>query len=242
MQQSGPGGATETFARPTEVGGPAAVRADLHVHTSYSKDGAMTPARLVAAALRKGLTCLAVTDHNSLAGGLELAGHQPLQIIVGEEVRSVAGEITGLFLQEAIPKGLAPLEVVKLIKEQGGLVYIPHPFDRFRGSVLRPTALREILPYIDIIEAYNSRNLLAVDNARALRFAIEHNLAVGGGSDAHVSYEVGRTVVEMAAFSGPQEFLANLRAATVLSRRSPAVVHFASTWNKFWRRFGAPVP
>ena len=235
MASAGSGDSLKRTTVPTEVVTSVRVRADLHVHTRYSSDGAMSPSQLAAIARRRGLTCLAVTDHNSLAGALELVGDESLQIIVGEEIRTTEGEITGLFLQEAVPKGLTAGETVLRIREQGGLVYLPHPFDRLRGSVLLPRAVQEILPYVDIVEVYNSRNVLPQDNARALVFAREHNLVAAGGSDAHIPYEVGRTVVEMPAFSGPQEFLCALKEGTIISRRSPTVVHLASGWARFWR-------
>lgn len=221
----------------TEVGTLQRVRADLHVHTRFSGDGVMSVSQLVTIALRRGLTCLAITDHNAVDGALEALDSGALQIIVGEEVRTAEGEITGLFLKEAVPGGLTALETVQRIKEQGGLVYVPHPFDRLRGSVLLPRALQEVLPYVDIIEVYNSRNILPQDNSRALVFAREHGLAPAGGSDAHIPYEVGRTVVEMPAFHGPQEFLHSLREGAIIGRRSPAAVHVASGWAKLWRGF-----
>lgn len=219
-----------------EIETPMVVRADLHVHTNVSRDGIMSPTELEAVAIRRGLTCLAITDHNSISGAKQMLAESSLQIIVGEEIRSTAGEITGLFLEEMIPSDLTPLEVVRRIKEQGGLVYVPHPFDRLRGSVLRASALEQILPMVDIVEAYNSRNVLPQDNTRALMFASEHGLLVAGGSDAHIPYEVGRTVVEMPAFRGPDEFLSSLRVANIIGRRSPSPVHLVTTWAKLWRR------
>ena len=211
------------------------IRADLHLHTNRSSDGGIAPERLVEIARRRGLDCIAVTDHNTIEAAQELVNETSLRVIVGEEVKSDAGEIIGYFLQEPIPKGLPPLEVVRRIKEQGGLVCVPHPFDRLRQSVLRRSALREILPYVDIIEGFNSRCVIPQDNGRARHFAAEHGLACSAGSDAHIGYEVGRGIVEMAPFEGPEEFLQSLRHATIRGRLSVALVHFASTWNK-WRR------
>lgn len=236
MSNTEPSGRLRAAATTVEIRAPVRVRADLHVHTRHSRDGAMSPSQLLAIANRRGLTCLAVTDHNTISGARELLGNDLVQIIVGEEIRTSAGEITGLFLQELVPRDLSPVETVRRIKDQGGLVYVPHPFDRLRGSVLRRKALEEILPYVDIIEAYNSRNTLPQDSARALQFARQHHLIVGGGSDAHIPYEVGRTVVEMPAFDGPREFLRSLEVATIMSRQSFFTVHLASSWMKFWRR------
>jgi predicted metal-dependent phosphoesterase TrpH len=213
------------------------IRADLHAHTKYSKDGVMAPLDLVAVARRRGIDCLAITDHDSIEGALELRDEPSIKIIVGEEVGSTEGEIMGLFLNELVPKGLPPLEVVKRIKDQGGLVCIPHPFDRVRSSVLKRSALEEILPYVDIMECFNARCMRSAYNKLAVQFATQHNLACSAGSDAHITYEVGRAAVEMPPFNTPEEFLQSLREGQILGRRSISLVHFASTWNKWRKRY-----
>jgi predicted metal-dependent phosphoesterase TrpH len=127
------------------------LKADLHSHTHFSKDCLTTPEKYVATCLKRGINCIAVTDHNSIQGGLAVRKIAPFQVIVAEEVRTTEGEITGLFLTEEIPARLTPEETVRRIKEQGGLVSVPHPFDRFRGEPLKEGAIQRILPQADII-------------------------------------------------------------------------------------------
>ncbi len=212
------------------------IRAELHLHTHYSVDCALSPETILKAAAARGLNCLAVTDHNSLRGAFEVQNIARIRIIPGEEIKTREGEIIGLFLLEQIPRRLSAEETVKRIKEQGGLVYIPHPFDRLRGSRLRREVLFEIAPQVDIIEVFNSRVTFPRDNRLAEEFAQRFGLARGGGSDAHTAYEIGRTVVEIADFSTPSEFLAALREGTVKGHLSLPVVHAMSTLRKLRRR------
>ena len=135
------------------------MRADFHMHTYYSRDCATSPETLVARALRMGLGCIAVTDHNTIRGGQVAAKIAPFPVIVASEVKTTHGEITGLFLTEEVPRGLSPMETVERIKAQGGLVSIPHPYDSVRTSVLSADAMVEVLPHADIIEAFNARNV-----------------------------------------------------------------------------------
>ena len=125
------------------------------MHTYFSHDSKMSPKSLVSRCIEVGLDCIAVTDHNTIDGALEVRDLAPFMVIVGEEVKSSGGEITGLFLRETVPRDLSPVETVKCIKEQGGLVSIPHPFDRFRTSVISQLALEEVLPYVDVVEVYS---------------------------------------------------------------------------------------
>ena len=110
------------------------IKADFHMHTHFSPDSETPPEKLVARCVEVGLSCIAVTDHNTIEGALEVERIAPFMVIVGEEVASSDGEITGLFLKEPVPKGLSPQETARRIKDQGGLVSLPHPFDRFRRA------------------------------------------------------------------------------------------------------------
>ena len=180
----------------------------------------MSPERLLRTCLEKGINCVAVTDHNSIAGALELRRMAPFPVIVGEEVRTTYGEVMGLFLTEGIPRLLTPLETVDRIKAQGGLVCIPHPFDRLRRSLLRRSALESILPLVDIIEVFNSRTVLGGYLTRALAFAEKHGLLASAGSDAHSPGEVGGAYVVMPEFDGPQSFLRALAQGEIVGRRA----------------------
>ncbi len=216
-----------------DMKGKKLLRGDFHIHTWYSRDSLMTPQRLVERAIQVGLSCIAVTDHNTIEGALAVQRcSPPFTVIVGEEVKSVQGEIIGLFLEETVPSRLSALETVRRIKEQGGIVYVPHPFDRFRSSVIRYEALIEILPYIDIIEAFNARNLLLRDSEKAGRFAKEHGKLAAAGSDSHASMELGSVFVELAEFQGPEEFLQALSQSRFVGRRSSPLVHLLSRYAK----------
>jgi predicted metal-dependent phosphoesterase TrpH len=206
------------------------VLCDLHMHTSWSPDCAVDPADLVMHAAAIGLGAIAVTDHNVFGGALEtkeLARDHELVVIPGEEVKTDGqGEVIGLFLREEIPRGLSFADTVAAIKEQDGLVYLPHPFDRMH-SIPDPATLQRHLADIDIFEVYNARLLFEAYNDEALRFARKYNLTMGSGSDAHVLQGVGTGAVRMRAFEGPEEFLLSLRSAQVL-RRPRSLVYLQS--------------
>jgi len=214
------------------------LKADLHTHTYFSPDSLTSPDKYVQTCLQRGINCVAVTDHNDIGGALAVEKLASFRVIIGEEVESSEGEIMGLFLQEKVPAELSPEETVRRIKEQGGLVCIPHPFDRFRGEHLAEAALMRVLPQVDIIEALNSRTILRRDNERAARFAQEHGLAMSAGSDAHSTRELGRACVEMPDFEGPREFLEALKQGRIVGRLSSPLVHLCSRWAWLRRRFG----
>lgn len=201
------------------------MKIDLHTHTRCSKDSLMQYDRIITAVQRAGLDGIAVTDHNELHGALELASIAPFLVIPAEEIKTSQGEVIGLFLDERIPPGLAPLETVERIHEQGGIAYVPHPFDEVRGSRIRREALEEITPHVDVLEVFNARNAIPSYNARALEYARRHNLLAGAGSDAHTYSEYGRAYVDIPPFEGPQEFLASMRQGRWRGRLSSPLVH-----------------
>ncbi|MGH3001885.1 MAG: PHP-associated domain-containing protein, partial [Gaiellaceae bacterium] len=195
--------------------------ADLHMHTSWSHDCSIDAAELVDHAEAEGLGAVAVTDHNVFGGALEAAdcarGRQ-LVVIPGEEVKTDGqGEVIGLFLEREIERGMGWDETVAAIRAQGGLVYVPHPFDRMH-AIPDPRTLHRHLADIDVLEVYNARLLFEAYNDEALRFARKYNLTAGAGSDAHVLQGVGTGALRMRAFEGPEEFLISLRSAEVLRR------------------------
>jgi predicted metal-dependent phosphoesterase TrpH len=206
---------------------------DLHMHTEHSHDCSVAAADLVEYAERRGLGAIAVTDHNVFAGAqeaAELARGRRLTVIPGEEVKTAdAGEVIGLFLRREIPRGLSMEETIAAIRDQGGLVYLPHPFDRLHAIPGAPT-LHRVLSEVDVFEVYNARLLFETFNDEALRFARKYNLTMGAGSDAHVLQGVGTGLVRMRAFETPEEFLISLRSAEILRRPKSLVYLQGLKW------------
>jgi predicted metal-dependent phosphoesterase TrpH len=200
------------------------VRVDLHSHTMWSGDSTTTPEEVEEAVLDCGIDVLCITDHNATKGAEELAGRLACQVIVGEEVKSRSGEIIGLFLEERIPFGLPAPDVCRRIRDQGGIVYVPHPFDPLRNC-LREDVLLELIEagLVDALEVRNAKTSLEHLNRRAHDVALEAGLAMGGGSDAHVPDALGAAYSEMPAFDGtPAGFLASLREGTVIGHHYDA--------------------
>jgi predicted metal-dependent phosphoesterase TrpH len=197
------------------------ILADLHMHTWHSHDCSIGVEELLDHAESIGLGAIAITDHNVFAGALEAVERgrgRSLIVIPGEEVKTdTQGEVIGLFLREEIPSGLSMAETIAAIRDQGGLVYVPHPFDRLH-SIPEPAMLQRHLAELDILEVYNARLLFEGFNDEALRFARKYNLLQGAGSDAHVLQGVGTGCVRMRAFRTPEEFLISLRSAEILRR------------------------
>jgi predicted metal-dependent phosphoesterase TrpH len=200
------------------------------MHTSWSHDCQMPVEDLLDHAEAEGLGAIAVTDHNVFGGAqeaVELARGRDLIVIPGEEIKTDGqGEVIGLFLREEIPRGMSFADTVAAIKGQGGVVYLPHPFDRMH-SIPEPATLRRHLADIDVFEVYNARLLFEAYNDEALRFARKYNLTFGAGSDAHVLQGVGTGALRMRAFDGPEEFLLSLQSAQVL-RRPRSLVYLQS--------------
>ena len=194
---------------------------DLHLHTDWSHDCSIRTEDLLDHAEHIGLGGIAITDHNVFGGALEaveIARRRELVVIPGEEVKTQGqGEVIGLFLREEVPRGLGFGETIAAIREQGGLVYLPHPFDRLH-AIPDPAMLHAHLEEIDVLEVFNARLLRESFNEEALRFARKYRLLQGAGSDAHVLQGVGTGALRMRRFDGPEEFLLSLRTAEVLRR------------------------
>jgi hypothetical protein len=197
------------------------ITVDLHLHTDWSHDCSIPAEELLDHAEEIGLGGIAVTDHNVFGGALEaveLARMRDLVVIPGEEVKTDGqGEVIGLFLEEEIPRGMTFAETIEAIRDQGGLVYLPHPFDRMH-AIPDPATLHRHLAEIDVFEVYNARLLRDSFNDEALRFARKYRLLQGAGSDAHVLQGVGTGALRMRRFDGPEEFLLSLRTAEILRR------------------------
>jgi predicted metal-dependent phosphoesterase TrpH len=209
------------------------LKVDLHMHTHFSHDSGAPSESIVKRCLKTGLNYIAVTDHNTIRGALEVRSLAPFPVIVGEEVKSAGGDIIGLFLKEEIPRGLSPLDTVRAIREQGGLVMVPHPFDRVRPSAIKYEALKEILPYVDIMESYNCHNLFRSDNQKAAAFTRERRIIPAAVSDSHTPLELGRTYMEVPEFDGtPEGFKDALSRATLVSRKAHHILRLTSIYAK----------
>lgn len=218
---------------------PARAFVDLHCHTNGSFDSLSDPAAVLRAAAKRGLTHLAITDHDRIDVALRARDAAPagLTVIVGEEVKTAGGDLICLFLERAIPPGLSAAETIAAAREQGGLVGIPHPFDRFRGSLLVDRRLEGLAPLVDWVETWNARVIGRGGNDRAAEFARLHGLPGVAVSDAHSLIEVGvaSTILEGDP-STPGGLLAALAAATPAPGRASYVARVITPVAKLVQR------
>ena len=213
---------------------------DLHMHTDHSYDCATPVEVLLAEARTRGLGAIAITDHNEISGALEAqAKADGVKVIVAEEVKTAEeGEVIGLFIEEKIPRGGTLRETIAEIKRQGGLVYVPHPFDRLH-SVPDYKHLLPVLDEVDAIEVFNPRVAITEFNEEAVRFAAKYRIPAGAGSDAHVPQGLGSVRIRMRDFDGPGEFLESLRDADIV--RNPASLLYVQAL-KFLQTKAMPAP
>lgn len=212
------------------------MKVDLHLHTFRSPDSLTTYDAVIDAVQQGGLDAIAVTDHNTIQGALELRNCAPFPVIVAEEIRTTAGEIFGYFIEQEIPRGLPLDETITRVKAQGGIVGVPHPVDRTRSGI-GEAAVRRLAEQIDLLEGFNARCVLPAYNERAQQLARELKKPVTAGSDAHSAREIGNAYVEVAPFDDAESFLENMASATWHGRRTNFVVRLASTWAKLVKRF-----
>jgi len=185
---------------------------------------------IISRCLETGINCVAIADHGTIEGALEMQNLAPFPVIVAEEILTPHGEIIGMFLKEGITSGLPLEQAISHIKAQDGLVYLPHPFDTLRGLRLDGKRLDELAEQIDIVEVFNARSPLLRYSTRAQSFAQKHGIPETAGSDAHTPSEIGNTYVEMPEFSGKDDFLEALKKGKISGHRSNLLVHFSSTW------------
>ncbi|MFC1906759.1 PHP-associated domain-containing protein [Chloroflexota bacterium] len=202
------------------------LKADLHIHTEYSMDCYMTLDQVIGRCLEKKINCVAIADHGTIEGALKMQRLAPFKVIVAEEILTPHGEIMGMFLQETVPSGQSVAKVLAAIKAQGGLVCIPHPYDNLRPSALGGKILAEIVDHVDLVEAFNSRDVLKRHSAQTKNFARQHDIPVSAGSDAHSLYEIGNAYVEMPEFDNTDEFLQSLNEGKIVGHRSNPLHRF----------------
>jgi hypothetical protein len=226
--------------RPLRSTGGERILCDFHMHTEHSPDCATSVPDLVHRALDLGLGAIAVTDHNTVAGGLEarryVAEHDlPLHVVVGSEVMTATGEVIGLYLEEDVPRGMPFADTVEAIRAQGALVYVPHPFDRMH-AIPPPALLRRLVDQIDVLETYNARLYREAFNREAARFAERHDLLAGAGSDAHVLEGVGTGAVLLPRFDDPESLLQALGNGTISARPASLLVLQGLKWYRQARK------
>lgn len=214
------------------------MKAELHCHSRYSQDCEVSLEKIIALCQERSIDCIALTDHNEIAGAERLKELAPswLKVIVGEEVASREGDVIGLFLKERIPARLPIEETIARIHGQGGLALLPHPFDRLRKEAVGAEVAEAVAGLIDAVEVFNSRCVFPGDNRRASAFAGQHGLIGFAGSDAHTPLEYGRSGVRLEAFESPQEFLDQLSRARLTKRYSIPWVHVETKLVKLRKR------
>lgn len=226
-----PGGDAEIRRR---IGRRRTIDCDLHMHTDHSNDCATPVEVLLETAKDRGMGAIAVTDHNEISGALaarEAAQRDGgIKVIVGEEVKTAEqGEVIGLFLEEKIERGMTMAETVAEIRRQGGLVYVPHPFDRLH-SVPDYEHLLDMVEEIDILEVFNPRVAFSAFNEEAERFAAKYRIVPGAGSDGHVAQALGSVRIRLHDFDGPDEFLEAMRSADIVRKHKNLVYVQALKW------------
>jgi predicted metal-dependent phosphoesterase TrpH len=223
------------------TGGPrrALAFADFHIHTRFSRDSILSEDRFIRVAMERGLTHVAVTNHNNVEGAIavrdkarEMGVDDRLTVILGEEVSTADGEVVGIFLQRTIPRGLSADETADAIHAQGGLVSIPHPFDPFRGSHIRPQPLEGLAGAgkIDLVEVFNSRVTFQRHNLEAAEFAARHGIPGIAASDSHSSFEIAMSFNAMPSFATAEELIAGIAENEWHGSRSTVLIHLTTRW------------
>jgi len=206
------------------------LKADLHIHSNYSFDSANTLEQIIERCRKAGINCIAIADHGTAEGALKMQKIAPFPVVVAEEILTPSGEIMGMFLKETIPTNIPLAEAISRIKEQGGLVNVPHPFDTFTRVGLGGKTMEKIIGDIDIIEVLNARSPITTRSSQSFTFAEKYGKAGTAGSDAHTLMEIGNAYIEMPEFNGKDEFLTSLRQGKVNGKKASPFVHFGSLW------------
>jgi predicted metal-dependent phosphoesterase TrpH len=212
------------------------LRVEFHCHTCASKDSLVRPQDLVRVARHKGIDCLIITDHNTITGAQAAQALDPELVIVGEEIMTTHGEILAAFVTEQVPPYLSPAETIQRLKKQGAFISVSHPFDRLREGSWKEQDLLEILPFVDAMEVYNSRCMFPWFNRAAHLFAEKHNIPGTVGSDAHALFEVGKSLLLLEQFEGPDEMRNVIRTGIPHVKWSSWWVHLASRYASFRKK------
>ncbi len=217
--------------------------ADFHIHTRFSRDSRLSEVDLIARAVERGLSHVAITNHNNVEGAIavrdkvaDMGLADQLTVILGEEVSTADGEVVGLFLTTTIPRGLSANETADEIHRQGGLVSIPHPFDPFRNAHIQEGPLRNLAEAgkIDMIEVFNCRVTLQRHNVAAAEFAAKHGIPGIAASDTHSGMDVAMAFNALPAFESADELRAGLPENDWHASRSTVLIHLTTRW-AVWR-------
>lgn len=214
------------------------INVELHCHTCYSKDSLMLLGRLIDVARTRGLQRLAITDHNVFEGARQAARIDPELIIPGEEIMTTGGELLAYYVQEAVPPGMTPEKTIAVLRQQGAVISVAHPFDALRAGHWREAELMDLLPHVDAIEVFNARVASDSHNVRASALALAAGKPGTAGSDAHAYFEVGRTTMRLPEFQDAAGMRIALASGKVLGRRSPFWVHLASRYAVWQKQAG----
>jgi predicted metal-dependent phosphoesterase TrpH len=218
------------------------ILAELHCHTCYSKDSLMLPGRLISLARQLGLQRLAITDHNVFEGALRAAEIDPELIVPGEEIMTTGGELLAYYVREPIPRGLTPEKTIEILRQQGAVIGVAHPFDSIRAGHWDEAELREILPLVDAVEVFNARVAMPAQNRHAAEVADAADKPGIAGSDAHAYLEVGRATTRLPAFRDAASLRAALPSCEVRGRLSPYWVHLLSRYAAWRKKSGWRMP
>lgn len=209
---------------------------DLHAHSSWSRDCLVPLETIIQICSVRGINRIAITDHNTIEGAKLAKGLAPNLIIIGEEIMTSQGELLGYFLQETVPPGLSPQRTIELLRDQGAIISVAHPFDRLRRGSWSTSELLRIVDQIDAIEIFNAGCPFLASNHKAQIFAAQHHLLGTVGSDAHIPQAYGRAVLCGKPFSGPLEFLEFIRGASIVEGTFPPYFHLFSHYAKWLKK------
>lgn len=213
------------------------IKTDMHIHTYYSSDGRNSPDDLIDILNKRNIDKIFITDHNTIQGALEFKKYFPDRIFIGEEVKTISGELILYFVKEEIPTNLTLTETIELAKEQKCFISVPHPLDIYRNSAIGFKNLESIKKLIDAVEVFNSRCLREKDNHYAYKYAKDNKLFITAGSDAHIKYEIGQAGLLIPDFNDVESFRISVSQAEFFGKLSSPLVHIPSTLEKFRKKF-----
>jgi Predicted metal-dependent phosphoesterases (PHP family) len=213
------------------------IKIDFHSHTNASKDSLTTPEEIIAAARRRGLDRLVITDHNSIKGARIAQRLDPDLVIVGEEIMTQAGELLAAFVEEEIPQGLPVKEAIRRLRQQGAFISVSHPFDVHRSGFAL-SDLDEIAPLVDAVEVFNARCMFQRTNRLAQQYASIHRLGGTSGSDGHIAWEIGRAYLKVPVFRSAEELRQVICKGEPVGRRVPVPVHLYASFISIPKRIG----